>query len=427
MRKKSVRTGWMLIIAFSVLICGSTGIFINPGHAEDKKTEQKQDNTYDQIKLLLDILTFTKDNYVEDVDTQKLIYSAAAGMLRPLDPFSQFMEPESYKEMKVETEGKYGGLGIRISIRDSWLIVITPLPGTPAYRAGIVPEDKIIKIENESTYGITIEEAVNKLRGDPGTNVKITIAREGAKEPVEFTLTREIIKIETLSSKMVTPEIGYIHLYEFNANAEVDTRKAINDLKAQGMKSLVFDLRYNPGGLLNIAIDVVKLFLGDKKLIVYTQGRVQQKKEYFADQTAVFPDLPVIVLINNGSASASEILSGALQDHKRALVVGMKSFGKASVQTVIPMQNGAGLRLTTAKYYTPSGRLIQRDEKDKQKGGIDPDIKIEVKPEIEAKVRQQEEKIYPPGKEPVSTQKDQVEDVTLQRAVEFLKVRSIFK
>jgi len=329
--------------------------------------------------------------------------------------------------MKVETEGKYGGLGIRISIRDSWLIVITPLPGTPAYRAGIVPEDKIIKIENESTYGITIEEAVNKLRGDPGTNVKITIAREGAKEPVEFTLTREIIKIETLSSKMVTPEIGYIHLYEFNANAEVDTRKAINDLKAQGMKSLVFDLRYNPGGLLNIAIDVVKLFLGDKKLIVYTQGRVQQKKEYFADQTAVFPDLPVIVLINNGSASASEILSGALQDHKRALVVGMKSFGKASVQTVIPMQNGAGLRLTTAKYYTPSGRLIQRDEKDKQKGGIDPDIKIEVKPEIEAKVRQQEEKIYPPGKEPVSTQKDQVEDVTLQRAVEFLKVRSIFK
>jgi carboxyl-terminal processing protease len=270
-----------------------------------------------------------------------------------------------------------------------------------------LPEDKIVKIENESTYGITLEDAVKKLRGDPGTNVKITVAREGAKEPIDYTITREIIKIETLSSKMLNSEIGYIHLYEFNANGEIDLKTAITDLKTKGMKGLVFDLRNNPGGLLNIAIDVAKLFLSDRKMIVYTKGRISQSnREFYSGQTAPFENLPIVVLINGGSASASEIVSGALQDHKRALVIGTHSFGKASVQTVIPLDKGAGLRLTTAKYYTPSGRMIQRD--DKGKGGIDPDIKIEVTPEIEMKLRQQEEKIYPPGKEPVSAKKEEV-------------------
>lgn len=392
-----------------------------------QEQQQKAEPTYDQLKLLLDIMTFTKENYVDDVDTQKLIYSAAAGMLRPLDPFSQFMEPQVYKEMKVETEGKYGGLGIRISLRDNWLVVITPLPGTPAYRLGILPEDKIVKIEDESTYSMSLEDAVNKLRGDPGTNVKITVVREGVKEPIEFTITREVIKIINLSSKMLNKEVGYLHLYEFNANSEEDMKKTLTELKTQGMKSLVLDLRNNPGGLLNMAIEVVNLFLGNKKMIVYTKGRIpQSNREYYSNQSALYQDIPLVVLINPGSASGSEIVAGALQDHKRALIIGMRSFGKASVQTVIPLDKGAGLRLTTAKYYTPAGRLIQRDEKGKT-GGIDPDIKIEVTPEIETKLRQQEEKIYPPGKEPVAAKKDEVEDVVLSRAIEYLKVREIFK
>lgn len=393
----------------------------------------QKDNTYKQINLLLDVLKYTEENYVEEVDKEKLLISAIKGMLKPLDPFSQFMEPDVYKELKVETEGQFGGLGIRITIRDEWLTVITPLPGTPAYKAGILPNDKIIKIEGESTYGITIEEAVKKLRGTPGTKVTITIAREGVKEPIEFTITRDIIKIEVIKYKMLQDNIGYIALYEFNNNSYDDMVKALSELKKKGMKSLILDLRNNPGGLLDQAVKIAKLFIGENKLIVYTEGRRSPRKEYRADMTAPYSDVPIALLVNSGSASGSEILAGALQDNKRAILIGSRTFGKASVQSVIDLGNGYGLKLTTARYYTPSGRCIQRDENVKSTatytGGIIPDIVIDVPKDVEAKLYQQREEIYIPGKEgttPAVKKEDQVEDVVLNRAVEILKAIQIY-
>ncbi|MFN3966904.1 MAG: S41 family peptidase [Endomicrobiia bacterium] len=396
--------------------------------SENIFSENKTDKTYDQIKLLLDILTYTQEKYVEEVDTQKLIYSAASGMLKPLDPFSQFLEPKHYKEMKIETEGKYGGLGIRISIRDGVLTIVTPLPGTPAYRLGLLPEDKIIKINGESTQGITMEEAVKKLRGDPGTKVKITILRENVKEPIEYEITREIIKLETLRSKILEGKIGYIHLLEFNVNSKDDLGKTLKDMTNEGIKSLILDLRNNPGGLLDVAVEIVKYFIGENKMIVYTKGRTPESyKEYKAEKQAYWSDeIPMIVLVNRGSASGSEIVAGALQDHKRALIIGSRTFGKASVQSVIPLDNECALKLTTAKYYTPSGRCIQVDT-ETAKGGIEPDIKIEIPPEIEQKLQTQEETVYPQGKEPEKTKEEKVKDEVLERAIEILKANEIFK
>lgn len=394
----------------------------------------QKDVTYKQIDLLLDVLKYTEENYVEEVDRDKLLISAIKGMLKPLDPFSQFMEPDTYKELKVETEGQFGGLGIRIAIRDEWLTVITPLPGTPAYKAGILPNDRIIKIEGESTYGITIEEAVKKLRGTPGTKVTITIQREGVKDPIDFTITRDIIKIEVIKYKMLENNIGYIALYEFNNNSYDDMVKALQELKKQGMQSLILDLRNNPGGLLDQAVKIAKLFIGGNKLIVYTEGRKSPRKEYRADNTALYEDIPMVVLVNAGSASGSEILAGALQDNKRAILIGSRTFGKASVQSVIDLGDGYGLKLTTARYYTPSGRCIDKLELAKTKsstetvGGILPDIVIEIPKEVEAKLYQQREEIYTPGKEPVSAVKkeEQVEDVVLNRAVDILKAINIY-
>lgn len=386
------------------------------------------DRTYDQLKLLVDVMGLIQDSYVESKDNKTLIVGAISGMVKSLDPFSQFMEPDAYKEMKTETEGQFGGLGIRISIKNEWLTVITPLPGTPAYRMGILPEDRIIKIEDKSTYGITIEEAVKKLRGTPGTKVNISIAREGQKDPVDYAITREIIKIETIKSKMLESDIAYVRLSEFNANSEKDLGKTLASLEKSGMQSLIFDLRNNPGGLLDVAVDVCKEFVGDGKLIVYTQGRnPESRRDYFTQGKAPHSKLPMIILVNRGSASGSEIVAGAMQDLKRALIVGTTTFGKGSVQSVFPLQEGNALRLTTAKYYTPSGRSIHRDEKT-GKGGIIPDIPIEIPREIEAKLYIQSDEVFAPGKEPESLVKKQerVEDFMLDRAIELLKAREIF-
>lgn len=384
----------------------------------------KNDKTYDQLKLLMDVLSFAQDNYVEEVDTQELIYSAAGGMLKSLDPYTQFMKPESYKEMKIETEGKYGGLGIRITIREDWLTVVTPLIETPAYKLGILPGDKIVKIDGESTQGITINDAVKKLRGDPGTKVKLTIARKDVREPLEYTITREIIKIKTLKSEVIG-DYGYVHLYEFSQNTIEDLEKAFKEINLENKKGLIFDLRNNPGGLLDVAVDVAKFFIGDNKMIVYTKGRVpQSSKEYHADKDAPYRNIPVIVLVNNGSASGSEIVAGALKDHRRAVIVGSHTFGKASVQSVVPLSDGCGLRLTTAKYYTPSGKSIERDKKGD--GGISPDVKIELTPETEVKLYQQQDIVYPKGQAPKEEEKkDLVQDLALERAIEILNTRDI--
>src|ERR1035437_4336939 len=351
------------------------------------------DQTYEDMKMLVEVLNLIRDNYVQEIDTKKLVYGAATGMVRVLDPFSQFLEPDAHKEMKSETEGEFGGLGIRIALRDSLLTVITPLPGTPAYRQGVLPNDRIVKIDGETTQDYTIEQAVKKLRGAPGSKVALTIAREGEKELKEFALTRELIKIESIKSKMLDKEIGYVRLAEFTQRSAIDFALALKSLESKGMKNVVVDLRNNPGGLLNVAVDVCRLFIGNNKLIVYTEGRRQPKQEFRADAVAPYASLPMVILVNRGSASGSEIFAGCLQDYKRAVILGSESFGKGSVQSVIPLADGSGLRLTTAKYYTPSGRTFHRDEKT-GKGGITPDIVIDVPREVEIKLQSQEEEIF---------------------------------
>jgi carboxyl-terminal processing protease len=386
------------------------------------------DKTYDQLRLLVDVMGLIQESYVEPRENKELLTGALHGMVRTLDPFSQYMEPKIYKEMKTETEGEFGGLGIRISIKNELLTVITPIPGTPAYRAGVLPEDKILKVDGKNIQGISIEDAVEMLRGAPGTKVTVSIYREGNKEPVDYTLTREIIKIETIRSRMIDKEIGYVQLTEFSANSEKDLSRALTALQKQGMKSLVFDLRNNPGGLLDIAVDVCKEFVGDGKLIVYTQGRQKEtRRDYYTQGRAPFGKMPIVVLVNRGSASGSEIVAGAIQDLKRGLIVGTTTFGKGSVQSVFPFPDGSALRLTTAKYFTPAGRSIHRDEKT-GKGGIIPDVLIDVPKEVEAKLYVQAEQIYANGKEPQSAIKkeERVDDAVLDKAVQLLKTRQMF-
>ncbi len=392
------------------------------------------DRTYEQLKILVDILDYIRDNYVEEVEVTKLIHGAASGMVKTLDPFSQFMDPELHKDIKTETEGQFGGLGIRIGMREDWLTVITPLPGTPAYRAGVLPQDRIIKIDGETTKGLTLVEAVKKLRGAPGTKVTISAARapdEGAKEKEwtthEFPLTREVIKIESVQSKMLEGKIGYLRINEFSAHTSEDTYKALSKLVKDGANSLVLDLRNNPGGLLTAAVDVASDFLGDSKLIVYTQGRRPESRQDFrGGPKAPFGNLPMAVLVNEGSASGSEIVAGALQDHRRAVVLGERSFGKASVQSVIPLSDGSGLRLTVARYYTPNGRSIQRDEK-ANTGGIVPDLSVAVDHQTEMKLQAQSEEVFGQGQDPKSAVKEseRVKDTVLERALEILRAREV--
>ena len=386
------------------------------------------DKTLEDLKIISEVFDYIQKNYVTEKEPQTLIYGAAHGMVRTLDPFSQFLEPEPLKDMQTETEGKFGGLGIRIEMRDDWLTVMTPIPNTPAYRAGILPGDKIIKIEGDSTQGISLQDAVRKLRGQPGTQVTITIVHEDIKEPLDLVLTREEIKIESVKSRQLENKIGYVQIIEFTAKTDEDMMKALNQFKTQdsSVNGLVLDLRNNPGGLLNVAVGVTKKFIDENKLIVYTEGRRSDRMEYRADAHAPWSKVPMVVLVNGGSASGSEIVAGALQDHNRALILGTTTFGKASVQSVIPLSGGSGLRLTTAKYYTPSGRSIMRDEK-LGTGGIVPDIIIEVTREQEIKLRRQQEEIFAKDRSPKSVVKkeEQVEDTALKRAIEFLKAGSI--
>jgi carboxyl-terminal processing protease len=384
--------------------------------------------TYEQIKLLVDVLQHVKEQYVEEVQQTDLIYGAAAGMVRTLDPFSQFMEPEAHREMKTETTGHFGGLGIRIAVRDGWLVVITPLPDTPAYRMGILPGDKIVKIEGEVTQGMSLADAVQKLRGKPKTKVTISVLREGEKDPRDYTITREVINIQSVKFRLMNDKVGYVRLIEFIEPSYPDLVDALKQLQKDGMQSLVLDLRNNPGGLLTSAVDVVKLFMQDNKLIVYTQGRTQPRQEFRADGKAAYPDLAMAVLVNRGSASGSEIVAGALQDQRRAVIIGSQTFGKASVQSIIGLDDGSALRLTTAKYYTPSGRSIHRDEKTKQ-GGIDPDIVIEVNKDTEAKLQAQSEEIYGKDRKPESVVKEEerVKDEVLERAIQILKAQALFE
>lgn len=348
---------------------------------DTKKTdlEEKQNaaanDIYAQIELFSYALTTIQSEYVDVKTPQELIYGSLKGMLGSLDPHSQFLTPDDYKELKSETQGKFGGLGIEISIKDGLLTVITPIDDTPAYRAGIKAGDRIVKIESELTKDLTLNDAVKKLRGDPGSEVKITVLREDDFKLLDFAIKREIIQIQDVKDVMILDDrIGYVRLAEFREESFTEMHKALEKLRKAGMDSLIVDLRNNPGGLLNIAIKISEDFLPPGQMIVSTKGRhaAQDIETYSKNTQGKVTDVPVVILINQGSASGSEILAGALQDNKRAVIVGEQSFGKGSVQSVIPLPDGSGLRLTTSKYFTPSGRSIHGK-------GITPDIVIERK------------------------------------------------
>lgn len=396
-------------------------------------TKPASDNTYEQMKLLVDVLGYIQDNYVDETDTQKLVYGAAEGMVHTLDPFSQFLEPDMNREMKTETEGQFGGVGLRLNMKDDWLTVLTPMPGSPAYRLGILPNDRIAEIGGVSTKDMDMEDALKRMRGAPGTKVKVKIYRgpvedgEAGWKPKDFEITRELVKIESVVWKKLDDGVGYVRIIEFSAKTADDLADALKHLTKEGASSLVLDLRNNPGGLLSAAVETSSLFLGEGKLIVYTQGRKPESRQDFtAGAKAPYGSLPLVILINGGSASASEIFSGAMQDHKRAVIVGQRSYGKASVQSLIPLPDGSGLRLTVAHYYTPLGRMIHRDGKNKN-WGIFPDIAVEVTPETEAKLYEQWEMIYAKDKKPQSMVKpaEMVRDEALDRSVELLKARDV--
>jgi carboxyl-terminal processing protease len=339
----------------------------------DSRVSAIDQNTYKSLKTFSEVLDMVEKNYVEPVDGDKLMLGAINGMIKSLDPHSVYMTPEMYKELEVETRGSFGGLGIEITILKDVLTVVSPIEDTPAYNAGIKAGDQIIKIDDKSTKDITITEAVKKLRGPRETKVTLTIMREGFSKPKDFVITRSIIKIKAVKSKIYDNQIGYIRIATFQERVVDDVKKALHEIaaKASPLTGLVIDLRNNPGGLLNQSIDVSDLFL-KSGIIVSTRGRVQgTESKAVAKNDGDEPTCPIVILVNEGTASAAEIVSGALQDNSRAVILGTQTFGKGSVQTVIPMEGGAALKLTTSKYYTPKGRSIQAE-------GITPDIIVKL-------------------------------------------------
>ena len=316
----------------------------------------------DEIRTFTEIFSKIKDDYVEDVDDKKLLENAIRGMLQGLDPHSTYLDEDAYKELQEGTSGEFGGLGIEVGYEDGFVKVISPIDGTPAQRAGIKAGDLIIRLDNKSVKGISLMEAVKMMRGKPGSKITLTIVREGENKPFEISIVRDIITVENIKTETIEPGFTYIRISNFQTHTVDDLKKGLIKLKNENnnnIKGLILDLRNNPGGLLNAAVGVSDLFLNNG-LIVYTEGRIKDSKLKFnAKPSEMLKDTPIIILVNGGSASASEIVAGALQDHKRAVIMGEKTFGKGSVQTILPMNDRTALKLTTARYYTPSGRSIQ--------------------------------------------------------------------
>ncbi|MBF0619380.1 MAG: S41 family peptidase [Candidatus Omnitrophica bacterium] len=384
----------LLVLAAGVVVCANfalsatsksaesaeskdavTSAMANEADAADTKNAVKAEDKdlYAQVELFSYALSTVQSEYVVEKTPKDLIYGALEGMVGGLDPHSQFLSPDDYQDLKTDTEGKFGGLGIEISIRDGLLTVVTPIEDTPAWKAGLKPGDRIVKIEKVLTRDMKLSDAVKKLRGAPGTKVHITILREAEFKVNEVEITREIIHVQDIKDAHILEDgIGYVRLVEFRENSYEEMHKALLKLKADGATALVLDLRNNPGGLLNVAIKISEMFLPEGKTIVSTKGRHPEQDSIAISHNAAneFGAWPIVALINEGSASGSEILAGALKDNKRAVTLGAKSFGKGSVQSVIPMPDGSGLRLTTSKYFTPSGVCIHEI-------GITPDIVIE--------------------------------------------------
>ncbi len=364
---KSKRAAWVGKVGLAVLLA-----VLVSGGGQPERVVAAPKESYEGLETFTNILSIIQKNYVDEVQTKQLIEGAINGMLASLDPHSAYLTPDLYKELQVDTRGSFGGLGIEITNRNGVLTVVSPIEDTPAYRGGVKSGDQIMKINGEFTKDMTLVDAVKKMRGPKDTKVTLTLKRENMPELFDVTMAREIIKIQSVKSKRLEPGYGYVRVTQFQERTDDDLERSLKSLdkEAGGLQGLVLDLRNDPGGLLTQAVRVADLFL-DSGLIVYTDGRLEnQKQKYFAHKPGTWSDFPMVVLVNGGSASASEIVAGALQDHKRALILGTQTFGKGSVQTILPLDDSSALRLTTARYYTPSGRSIQAL-------GIVPDIVME--------------------------------------------------
>ncbi len=331
------------------------------------RVQETTDNTYANIERFIQVLTKVRDHYVESVTTDKLMDSAIRGMLRTLDPYSQYLDKEEAEKLETTTHGSFGGIGISIGIRDGWVTVISPIEGTPAWRAGIQGGDRIIKIDGVSSEGLSLDDAMKKMRGERGTKVELSIYREGRERPMDFSITRDIIQIKSVPyAGLLSSGVGYVRLSNFSERSREEIDAAIAKIEKQNPRGLILDLRYNPGGLLSQAVEVSEEFTPRGKKIVYTRGRdASQNRDFYSSSSSPHTSYPLVVLVNQWTASASEIVSGAVQDLDLGVVVGRTTFGKGLVQTVIPLTrsvSGPKLKLTTAKYYTPSGRCIQKEE-----------------------------------------------------------------
>ncbi|SEA13524.1 carboxyl-terminal processing protease [Desulfuromusa kysingii] len=419
------------LFIFILIFCGSAVAFSGDASANEK-------DDYKKLEIFTDVLSLVRSNYVEDVDMEKLIYGAIRGMLSTLDPHSSFLTPEMYREMEVDTHGEFGGLGIELTVKDGDLIIVSPIEDTPADAAGIQAGDQIVKINGQATRDIEIMEAVRMMRGPKGEAITISVKRSGVAELLNVTIIRDIIQVQSVKSRDLQEHYGYVRVSQFQDRTSRDLKEQLGELRRTldvDLQGIILDLRNNPGGLLEQAVAVADLFLSEG-LIVYTDGREPEAQMTFsAQEEGTEPEYPLIVLINGGSASAAEIVAGALQDHRRAIILGEQSFGKGSVQTIISLDDDSGLRLTTARYFTPLGRSIQAL-------GITPDIMVsQLKNQplspAESGLREAdlENHFQPLVEQPVENNNSQTEslispsirDNQLQRAIDLLKGINILK
>ncbi len=363
-------TRYILVLLLGVLV--GAGITLDMTVlAERKETgEALSPLPLDELRTFTEVFSRIKSDYVESVEDTKLLKDAIQGMLSGLDPHSTYLDPESFRDVRIETEGQFGGLGIEVTMENGFVKVVAPIEDTPAARAGLKTGDLIIRLDEKAVKGMTLTEAVRIMRGRPGSDIVLTVVREGHVKPLKFTITRAVIKIRSVKHRLLEPGYGYLRITQFQSSTNKNLIIALKKLDKENkgkLKGLVLDLRNNPGGVLNAAVAVSDAFLNDG-LIVYTEGRVADSQlKFSATPGDLLDGAPIVVLVNGGSASASEIVAGALQDHRRAVVIGTKTFGKGSVQTIVPVSNGSALKLTTARYFTPNGRSIQA-------AGIEPDI-----------------------------------------------------
>ncbi len=371
--------GLLTVSALVLAAVASVTVFAAPAIEEQQQPAAKEadavrDRRFLESKtdLFLDVVDLVRAEYVDEVPIDSLFAGALNGMLRSLDPYSQYLDEAAYRELKADTEGEFGGLGLEVSVKGGFLHVISPLDDTPAARAGLLAGDTIVKIDGETTREITLAEAVKRMRGVPGTVIRLTVMREGESQLREIPVTRDRIVVRSIKeSKLLEGGVGYVRISAFQENSAADLEKALDSLDAQGMKGLILDVRNNSGGLLSAAKEVAELFVPEGKLIVSTRGRGGKKEVLFVSKNPSPRRIsPLVLVADRGSASGSEILAGALQDHKLAVVVGEKTFGKVSVQTLVPLPDGGAVRLTTSKYYTPNGRLLHEV-------GITPDFPVQ--------------------------------------------------